>query len=68
MAKFMGVGGPPQPHYQIPIQPWDYIASNKLDFFEGNVIKYITRWRFKDGVEDLLKARHYIDKLIELNQ
>lgn len=54
-------------HYkQKPIQPWDYIAANNLGFFEGNICKYVTRWREKGGVEDLRKARHYIDKLIEL--
>ena len=48
------------------IQPWDYIAANALGYFEGNVIKYVSRWRDKGGVEDLRKARHYLDKLIEL--
>lgn len=56
-------------HYKRqPIQPWDYIAANNLGFFEGNVVKYVTRWRDKAGVEDLRKARHYLDKLIELEQ
>ena len=56
-------------HYQKQtIQPWDYVAANGLGFFEGNVVKYVTRWRGKGGVEDLKKARHYLDKLIELNQ
>jgi hypothetical protein len=50
------------------IQPWDYIAANKLGYFEGNVVKYVSRWRDKGGVADLEKARHYIDKLIELNK
>lgn len=53
-------------HYLKAIQPWDYIAANGLDFFEGNVVKYVTRWRQKGGVEDLRKARHYLDKLIEM--
>lgn len=53
-------------HYQKLIQPWDYIAANGLDFFEGNIVKYVTRWRQKGGVEDLRKARHYLDKLIEM--
>jgi len=52
-------------HYAHPIQPVEYILRNKLGFCEGNVIKYITRWRLKNGREDLLKARHYIDMLIE---
>lgn len=48
------------------IQPWDFIISNNLGFLEGNVIKYVTRWKLKDGMNDLLKARHYLDKLIEV--
>lgn len=53
-------------HYQKPIQPWDYIAANGIGFFEGNAIKYLSRWREKGGIEDLRKAQHYIQKLIEL--
>ena len=54
-------------HYKSKaIQPWDFIAANAIGFFEGNAIKYLSRWREKGGVEDLRKARHYIDKLIEL--
>lgn len=51
-------------HYMIPIQPVEYIRANKLDFFEGNVVKYITRHRVKGGHKDLLKAKHYIDMII----
>jgi hypothetical protein len=55
-------------HYkEQPIQPWDYIAANKIGYFEGNVIKYVSRWKDKGGVNDLRKARHYLDKLIEIN-
>jgi hypothetical protein len=54
-------------HYKKQaIQPAEYIHANKIGFFEGNVIKYVTRWRDKGGIEDLRKARHYIDMLIEL--
>jgi len=54
-------------HYKgKQIEPWGYIAANKIGFFEGNAIKYLTRWREKGGIEDLKKARHYIDKLIEV--
>lgn len=54
-------------HYKgKTIQPWDYIAANGLGYFEGNVVKYVSRWRDKGGVADLEKARHYLDKLIEL--
>ncbi len=56
-------------HYvSKPIQPWDYIAANGLDYFCGNVVKYVSRFREKNGVEDLKKARHYLDKLIELEE
>lgn len=47
------------------IQPIEYIMSNNLGFCEGNVIKYISRWREKGGLNDLLKAKHYIEFLIE---
>lgn len=49
------------------IQPWDYISSNNLGYLEGNIIKYVTRWRDKNGREDLQKARHYLDKLLEVS-
>lgn len=44
--------------------PWGYIIANELNFFEGNVVKYVTRWRHKNGLDDLRKARVYIDELI----
>jgi hypothetical protein len=54
-------------HYKAKtIQPWDFIAANQIGYFEGNVVKYVSRWRDKGGVDDLRKARHYLDKLIEL--
>lgn len=53
-------------HYKTKaIQPWEYITANNLDFFAGNIIKYITRYKDKNGLEDLKKARHYIDYIIE---
>ena len=51
-------------HYDHAIQPVEFIMKNGLGFCEGNIIKYITRWKMKNGREDLLKARHYIDILI----
>ena len=51
-------------HYEGGIEPVDYIKANDLDFFEGNVIKYITRWKKKDGLNDLRKAQDYIEMLI----
>lgn len=54
-------------HYKdASIQPIEYIHANELGFFEGNVIKYVTRWRNKNGLDDLEKAKHYIELLIEL--
>jgi len=47
------------------IQPLDYITANELDFLEGNIIKYVSRYPHKGGVNDLLKARTYLEKLIE---
>lgn len=56
-------------HYKSkPMQPWDFIAANGLGFFEGNVVKYVCRWQDKGGVADLEKARHYLDKLIEISK
>lgn len=56
-------------HYKdMPIQPAEYIYANALGYFEGNVIKYVSRWRKKNGLDDLNKAKHYIDLLIELEQ
>ena len=54
-------------HYKdMRIQPVEFIHANRLPFLEGNVIKYLSRWKVKNGIQDLLKARHYIDLLIEL--
>lgn len=54
-------------HYKDqPIQPVEYIHANAIGYFEGNVIKYVSRWRKKNGIADLEKAKHYIDLLIEL--
>lgn len=65
-ANDLQIGGA---HYQLhDIQPWDFIAANELDFFQGSIIKYITRWRDKGGVEDLEKARHFLDKYIEVER
>lgn len=58
-------------HYRRrSIQPWDAMAvwmtAEQLEgFLRGNVIKYLARYPDKNGVEDLRKARHYLDKLIK---
>jgi hypothetical protein len=62
-AKETQVGGD---HYQrLKIQPIDFILANEIPFCEANAIKYLCRWRHKNGIQDLEKARHYIDLLIE---
>lgn len=56
-------------HYKDnAIQPTLYIMANNIPFAEGNVIKYVTRWRKKGGLADLKKARHYLDMLIEFEE
>lgn len=53
-------------HYkQFKIQPIEYILANNLGYIEGNIIKYISRWRSKNGIQDLEKIKHYVDLLIE---
>jgi hypothetical protein len=54
-------------HYKnLKIQPIEFIYANKIPFIEANVIKYICRWKKKNGLEDLKKVKHYVDLLIEL--
>lgn len=62
-AKDKQVGGS---HYKnLKIQPVEYIMANGLNYCEGNVIKYVTRYKQKGGIIDLEKAKHYIDLLIQ---
>jgi hypothetical protein len=53
-------------HYQLPIQPVDYIVKNNIPYLEGNVIKYVTRHRNKNGVDDIDKAIHYLEIIKEM--
>jgi hypothetical protein len=54
-------------HYKdLAIQPVEYIHANGIGYLEGNVIKYVSRWKAKSGIKDLEKAKHYIELLIEL--
>jgi glutamate mutase epsilon subunit len=48
------------------IETWDFIIDKDLNYVEGNVIKYVVRYKQKNGLDDLLKARDYLDKLIEV--
>jgi len=55
-------------HYKdMVIQPVEFITKNNLGFIEGCIIKYISRYKDKNGVEDLKKIKHYVDLLIEIN-
>ncbi len=53
-------------HYRLPIQVWDFLIANNIGYCEGAIIKYVCRYKKKNGVEDLKKARHFLDKLIEV--
>ena len=53
-------------HYALPIQPLEYIHANGIGYIEGNIIKYATRHRNKNGVEDIKKIIHYCELLLEL--
>lgn len=54
-------------HYKkYKIQPVEFIHANDIPFLEANVIKYVMRHKDKNGREDLLKAKHYIDLLLQL--
>lgn len=56
-------------HYKDkPIQPVQYCMANSIPYMEGNVIKYVTRWRDKGGIQDLRKAKHYLELLIEYEE
>lgn len=56
-------------HYKkMPIQPWDFIVANDIGFLAGNAIKYVARYKDKNGIEDLKKAIHFIEKLIEVEE
>lgn len=53
-------------HYKdMPIQPLEYIMANGIPFAEGNVIKYVSRWRKKNGLQDLEKSLDMLKKIIE---
>ena len=53
-------------HYRtMKIQPSKFVIENKMLFAEGNVVKYICRHPYKDGKQDLEKAKHFIDMIIE---
>ena len=64
-VKVTGMSGIKSVYGSYAIEPIKYILANNLDFCQGNVVKYVTRFREKGGTEDLLKAITYIKILIE---
>jgi hypothetical protein len=63
-ANARQVGGT---HYRGKMQHWDFVEKHGLGYVEGNATKYLSRWRNKNGLQDLEKSQHYVDKLIELS-
>ena len=52
-------------HYQTAIEPIEYILANEMGYCEGNVIKYVSRHKRKNGKEDILKAIHYLEFILD---
>lgn len=62
-AKDKQIGGS---HYKdMKIQPVEFIVQNNIGYIEGNIIKYVCRYKNKNGIQDLEKAKHYLEMLIE---
>lgn len=56
-------------HYKdMAIQPVEFVHKNNIPYIEGCVIKYVCRWKKKNGVEDLKKAKHFLELLIEMEE
>lgn len=53
-------------HYAAPVQHWDMVVMHKLNYFEGQITKYVMRARKKNGKQDLEKAKHFIEKYLEV--
>lgn len=53
-------------HYKgKPIEHWDFVLMHNIPYMEAQIMKYVMRWRDKNGVDDLRKAMHFLEKLIE---
>lgn len=64
-ANEMQVGGD---HYRSVLQHWDVVTDHNIGYLEGCASKYVARWRKKNGLQDLQKARHFAVKLLEASQ
>lgn len=51
-------------HYQIKYQHWDWVQESGIGYLVGNATKYLIRWRKKNGIQDLMKAKSYLEKII----
>lgn len=49
-------------------EPWDVITAWGLGYLDGTALKYIARWKHKNGIEDLKKAIHFLQKTIEVEE
>lgn len=67
IANDRQIGGDHYKQYNNGEEHWDRVYRLNLDYFQGQITKYVERWRLKNGVQDLEKARHFLDKYIELN-
>lgn len=61
-ANDMQVGGT---HYKTKYEHWDFVLDTGMGYFDGQATKYVTRWRNKEGVKDLKKALHFVNKMLE---
>jgi hypothetical protein len=61
-ANSYQVGGD---HYKTKFSPWDVVNDWGLGYLDGTALKYIARWRKKNGLEDIKKAIHFLEKLVE---
>ena len=69
MDEFDAINSPKHYLAHGGIEPFDFIHSNRLGYAVGNVIKYVVRYEEKNGLEDLEKARWFLERLIsEFNQ
>ena len=55
----------PKHYSRWKIEPVQFMMENEIPYVEGNVIKYIMRWRYKGGLEDLHKAQEYLNILVK---
>lgn len=57
----------PKHYQQGNIEVIDFILDQKFSYLEGNIIKYVSRYKYKNGLEDLKKAQWYLERLINAN-